>query len=217
MRELRERRPQVASREIPREVLDFAPQAPMELNFKLFSICLRSAPAGSSPGPGGCTNEMLKVCLDDQETLQLLYCAADEFARGDVPRGVGHCFTLATLTALQKKDGGVRGIATGTTFRRLVAKTLAKQFSKQVEAACAPFQFALSTRAGVDCVMHAERVMTERTQMRHSSPSTELERTTMCSGAMMAKLFEVPGLLSSCRLSGPFTPSLPDTCGKTKR
>ena len=55
----------------------------------------------------------------------------------------------------------MRGIATGTPFRR-VAKTLAKQFSKQVEAACAPFQFALSTRAGVDCVGHAVRVMTER-------------------------------------------------------
>ena len=58
LKELRERRPQVASREIPREVLDFAPQAPLELNFKLFSTCLRSAPAWSSPGPGGCTNEM---------------------------------------------------------------------------------------------------------------------------------------------------------------
>ena len=64
------------------------------------------------------------------------------------------CMQVHTLVALQKKDGGVRGIATGTTFRWLVAKTLAKQFSKQVEAACAPFQFALSTRAGVDCVGH---------------------------------------------------------------
>ena len=33
LRELRERRPQVATREIPREVLDFAPPAPLELNF----------------------------------------------------------------------------------------------------------------------------------------------------------------------------------------
>ena len=133
---------------------------------------------------------MLKVCLDDQETLQLLFCAADEFARGDVPRGVGHCFTLATLTALQKKDGGVRGIATGTTFRRLVAKTLAKQVSKQVEAACAPFQFALSTRAGVDCVGHAVRVMTE------TNPDATLLSIdgVVLRSAMMAKLFEVPGL-----------------------
>ena len=67
----------------------------------------------------------------------------------------------ATMTALQKPDGGVRGIATGTSFRRLVARTLARQFGKAVEATCAPFQFALSTRAGTDCVGHAIRALTD--------------------------------------------------------
>ena len=43
------------------------------------------------------------------------------------------------MTALQKKDGGARGIATGTSFRRLVAKTLARQFGKQVESSALPF------------------------------------------------------------------------------
>ena len=59
-------------------------------------------------------------------------------------------FLHAAMTALQKKDGGVRGMASGTSFRRLVAKTLARQFSVAVETTCAPFQLALSTRAGVD-------------------------------------------------------------------
>ena len=39
--------------------------------------------------------------------------------------------------------------ATSTSFRRLVAKTLATQFMSDVEKACAPFQFALSTRTGI--------------------------------------------------------------------
>ena len=59
---------------------------------------------------------------------------------------------------MNKRDGGVRGIATGTVFHGLVAKTLARQFSKEKDA-CAPFQFALCTRAGVDCVGHAVRVV----------------------------------------------------------
>ena len=71
------------------------------------------------------------------------------------------CLMLATMSALEKRDGGVRGIATGTSFRRLVAKVLARQFSEQVEQACALFQFALSTRAGTDCVGHAIRVATK--------------------------------------------------------
>ena len=62
---------------------------------------------------------------------------------------------MASMTALRNSDGGVRGIATGTSFRRLVARTLARQFMRDVEKTCAPFQFTLSTRAGTDCVGHA--------------------------------------------------------------
>ena len=67
--ELRRRRPQVPLREIPQEVMQFEPESPLHLDLKIFSVCFRSAPSGSAPGPGGCTNEMLKVCLDDQETF----------------------------------------------------------------------------------------------------------------------------------------------------
>ena len=65
----------------------------------------------------------------------------------------------ARLTAQQKLDGGVLGIATGTTLRRLVARTLARQFMGEVESACAPFQFALSTRAGTDRAAHMVRAI----------------------------------------------------------
>ena len=174
--------------------MDYALDSPLALDMKIFAKCLRTAPAGSSAGPGGCSNEMLKVCLDDQETCQLLFLAAEDFARGTAPN-VSQCFMLANLTALQKKDGGVRRIATGTTFRRLVAKTLARQFSRQVEAACAPFQFALSTRAGVDCVGHVVRATTD----------ADCEATLLSidgvgaydhvfRSSVLAKLLEVPGL-----------------------
>ena len=63
-------------------------------------------------------------------------------------------FSLLLLPLLA--DGGVR-----TSFRRLVAKTLARQFGAVVEATCSPFQFALSTRAGTDCVGHAVRFATD--------------------------------------------------------
>ena len=85
-----------------------------------------------------------------------------KFSRSAFAQQPTRPFLLATMTALRKKDGGVRGIATGTSFRRLVAKTLARQFGAAVEATCAPFQFALSTRAGVDCVGHAVRVATDQ-------------------------------------------------------
>ena len=55
----------------------------------------------------------------------------------------------------------MRGIATGCTLRRLVARTLAKQFAKNIEEGCALFQYALSTRAGTDCVGHFLRAATD--------------------------------------------------------
>ena len=82
---------------------------------------------------------MLRVCLDDCEVLQLLLLAAEDFARGSPPAEVTQLFTMATMTAVSKTDGGVRGIATGTSFRRLVARTLARQFMKDVEKTFRPF------------------------------------------------------------------------------
>ena len=157
--ELRHQRPQTQLREIPPAVLEAQPPRAVTLDRKIFHSCLQGSPSGVAPGPGGCTNEMLRVCLDDAEILSLLFDAAEDFARGEIPDNVTRCLMLATMTALEKRDGGVRRIATGTSFRRLVAKVLARQFSEQVEQACAPFQFALSTRAGTGCVGHAIRVV----------------------------------------------------------
>ena len=63
--ELQDRRPQVQHRELPREVLEFVPERPVDLDRKTFFDSLRSAPRGSSAGPGGCTCEHLKLMLDD--------------------------------------------------------------------------------------------------------------------------------------------------------
>ena len=38
------------------------------------------------------------------------------------------------MTALRKKDGGVRGIVVGEVIRRLVARTVAQQLGPAVEA-----------------------------------------------------------------------------------
>ena len=68
-------------REIPPDVLTFTPERLLDLDAHLFGKCLSSAPSGCAPGPGGCTNEMLKVCLEDRQVLQLLFRAAEDAAR----------------------------------------------------------------------------------------------------------------------------------------
>ena len=73
-------------------------------------------------------------------------------AQGDVPPRIGAVLRRGRLTALQKPGGGVRGIVAGDVIRRLVARTIA-QLGKVVEST-APFQHALSTRAGYECIAH---------------------------------------------------------------
>ena len=90
-----------------------------------------------------------------------MYDVAGGSARGNVPQEVVDALRMGRMTALQKEDGGVRGIVVGDVFRRVVSCTVAKQFSARGEAATAPFQFALSTRAGCDCVTHVTRGATD--------------------------------------------------------
>ena len=90
-----------------------------------FVSCLKSARSSCSPGPRGCKNEMLRVCLNDAEVLHLFFGAGEDFARASVSEAITEAFMATTMKALQKPDGGVHGIATGTTFRRLVLATLA--------------------------------------------------------------------------------------------
>ena len=68
---------------------------------------------------------------------------------------------LGRLTALQKPDGGVRGIVAGDVVRRLVARTVSQQLMEDVERATALFQYALSMRAGCECIAHVLQGITE--------------------------------------------------------
>ena len=66
---------------------------------------------------------------------------------------------LNRMTALQKSSGGVRGIVVGDFLRRLVARTLAQQLAPAVERATSPFQFALTTKLGCECVAHIAQTL----------------------------------------------------------
>ena len=71
----------------------FRPRVPSVVRRQIvFADC-----AGSAPGPGGCTNEMLRVCLDDVETL--LVSVVEDVCHSETP-DVTRSFMLATMTVL---------------------------------------------------------------------------------------------------------------------
>ena len=100
------------------------------------------------------TVEHLQVLLDHSKDAKQLYQVAELLSRAEVPVSVRDAVRLGRLTALQKPDGGVRGMVAGNIVRRLVARTMYQQLMKDVERATAPFQYALTTRAGCKCIAH---------------------------------------------------------------
>ena len=131
--------------------------------------------------------------------LKNLKCAKRGAAGGLNP--VGIATRMGRMTALQKPSGGVRGIVVGDFVRRLVSRIIAQQFSPAVERATAPFQYALTTRAGCECIGHILQVETdsncERTVLSVDGIGASIScRGNQCSeGCSLSKVAN-----QSCRL-----------------
>ena len=154
-------RPQELQTPLPPEPLQYQPQSPVVLDRTQFAWVLQEARRGLSAGLGGTRNEYLQLCLESETALDLLTDVAEVLARGRVPEPVVAAMAMSQLTALRKPNGRVRGICAGDTFRRLVAKCLARQKQQALRQAVAPANFGLADRSGTDGLIHLVRSLTE--------------------------------------------------------
>ena len=107
------------------------------------------------------TAEHVRPVLDSERDGESFWRMCEEFARAGTPDEVVQALRMGRMTALQKPSGGVRGIVVGDFVRRLVARTLAQQLAPAVELATSPFQFALTTKSGCECVAHIAQTLTD--------------------------------------------------------
>ena len=135
--------------------------SPLALDSAKLRANLQGARRGAAAGPSSATAEHLRVLLDDEDCCDLLVAAAHRLAQADVPDAVAAGLRLGRMVALLKPSGGIRALVMGDVFRRLVSRTLAQQFSTPLQEACAPYQYALSTRAGAEALARALRVATD--------------------------------------------------------
>ena len=160
-----DRQPPLPRDLLPEAILEHEPEVRFSLEAHRFAANLRSSRRGAAAGLSGMTTDHLRLVLDQVKDTHMLCQMADQFAQARIPPAVHNFLRLGRLTALQKPRGGVRGIVVGDVLRRLVARTMAQQLGKAVEAATAPHQYALSTRAGTECVAHALQALTEMDPM----------------------------------------------------
>ena len=85
------------------------------------------------------TCEHLRPLLERPSDSELLCNLAQELAEASTPIAVVDVLRRGRITALQKPDGGVRGITVSEVSRRLVARTIAQQLTPAVEEATHAF------------------------------------------------------------------------------
>ena len=182
-------------------VLESQPEV-FSLDEGLFVQSLRLSRRGAAAGPSGMTADHLQPVLDTERDTSLFFQFATALAgpgsrcsSGRGQNGSHHCF---------EENGGIRGIVVGDILRRLVARTMAKQMAARVEAATAPFQYTLTTKAGCESVAHMLQSLTDQD-----------ERATIVSidGVGAYDLISRTGCCGSCDTSaGPHQL----TCGRMR-
>ena len=131
------------------------------LDAEKFLMVLRTAKRGAAGGPSSMTSDHFFPVLENEIDSGWLVELAQILAVGVVPNEILIFIGLGRFTALRIEGEGVRGIMVGDMLRRLVARTMAQQVSMEVEEATSLFQYALTTRAGCECVTHMLQTMTD--------------------------------------------------------
>ena len=130
-------RPPMLRAPLSEDLLSFQPESSLHLSQALLLKNLKCARRGAAGGPSGMTAEHLRPVLESSRDAERFWNMCQSFRMG-------------RITALQKPTGGVRGIVAGDIIRRLVARTIAQQFGTSNRT----FQYALTTRAGCECIGH---------------------------------------------------------------
>ena len=101
-RALQSRRPQEVQRAIPRAVMEWEPESPVQIDRKIFLQSLKTAPKGSSPGPGGFTYEHLRVFVGRGCHVRFVVGSSFESGAGETPCRNRHSFDWCTSDSINK-------------------------------------------------------------------------------------------------------------------
>lgn len=129
---------------------------------------LQSFNRGSAAGLDGLRPEHLRELVSPSagdngpRLLESLVRLCNFLLRGELNPEICPFLYGGTLCALQKKDGGVRPIAVGSTFRRLVAKLCCHAVKDPMARYLQPQQVGFGSPLGCEAAIHATRAFVMR-------------------------------------------------------
>ena len=130
-------------------------------------IVLKSFCPSSAGGVGGLRPGHLKNLVDPQTAeagrhlMKALANLCLKLLRGQIPQLARDLLFTANLTALRKRDGGIRPITVGNVFRRLASKMAAKRVISDLRRQLPPVQLGVSVSGGCKAAAHAVRAFVQ--------------------------------------------------------
>jgi hypothetical protein len=126
---------------------------------------IKSFPNGSSGGPYGLVEKMLKDMINDAQLGNTLLTSlakfCSQFCSGKMPIELACYYASARLIPLIKKDNGVRPMAVGDTLRRLVCKLGLKCSKIEATAVLYPHQLGVGVQGEAEAIIHSVAAMME--------------------------------------------------------
>ncbi|KAJ0542228.1 putative reverse transcriptase domain, exostosin [Helianthus annuus] len=123
--------------------------------------CIKSFPKGTSCGRDGLRAQHLLDALCGEGSviavslLRAISAVVNLFLRGGCPRSLAEFIASAPLTPLLKPDNGIRPIAVGSIWRRVVSKVAMKGVGKDMAKYLGDFQFGVGVPNGAEAVLHS--------------------------------------------------------------
>ncbi|XP_029654873.1 uncharacterized protein LOC115228431 [Octopus sinensis] len=97
------------------------------------------------------------TCEAGQRLLSSLTALTNRILNAEIPEHARDLFFAANLTALRKKEGGIRPIAMGCFYRRLASKVACRQATKLLGSELRPIQLGVGVSGGCEAAVHATR------------------------------------------------------------
>ena len=94
---------------------------------------------------------------------------------GQIPQHTRDLLFAANLTALRKKDVGIRPIAVGNVFRRLASKIAAKRVIPELRRQLPPVQLGVGVSGGCEAAAHAFRAFVQSSDVHENNVLIKLD------------------------------------------
>ena len=109
---------------------------------------------GSSPGPTGFSENMMRLLVEDEESCLALCHMFRDVINGDLAENVRQRLTRCRIIALAKPQNGIRPVAMGDTILKICGTILLMRHSNTVEKFFQPVQRGILQRNACESIVH---------------------------------------------------------------